>query len=61
MIYTNEENMSLKKVWKNKFIRKVSIVIRRNIILIATMSAFLLLSIVNAMMICTFFEILQRG
>ena len=67
-MYTNEEILkeskseSLRKVkvWKNKIIDKLVRVLKNNKFLVATLSAFILFSIVNAMMICTFFKILQR-
>ena len=67
-MYTNEEILkeskseSLRKVkvWKNKIIDKLVRVLKNNKFLLATLSAFILFSIVNAMMICTFFKILQR-
>ncbi len=67
-MYTNEEAIKIKtgdslkkiKIWKSKIVNKLIITIRKNKFLIATMSAFLLFSIANAMMICTFFKILQR-
>ena len=66
-MYTNEDvlkfknSVSLKKVkiWKNKFINKLVRGIKNNKFLLATISAFLLFSIVNSLMICTFFKILQ--
>ena len=67
-MYTNEEILkeskseSLKKVkvWKNKIIDKLVRTLKNNKFLVATLSAFILFSLVNAMMICTFFKILQR-
>ena len=67
-MYANEETIKVNntrslmkvRIWKNKAINKIVKAIRNNKFLIATMSAFILFSIVNAMMICTFFKILQR-
>ena len=67
-MYANEETIKVSnsrslmkvRIWKNKAINKIVKAIRNNKFLIATMSAFILFSIVNAMMICTFFKILQR-
>ena len=67
-MYTNEEILkeskseSLRKVkvWKNKVMDRVVRALKNNKFLVATLSAFILFSIVNAMMICTFFKILQR-
>ena len=57
---TNNESLKKVKIWKNKFINKSVKFIRKNKFLLATLSAFLLFSIANAMMICTFLKILQR-
>ena len=67
-MYTNEEiletqgNENLKKIkiWKSKVLNSIAKGIRKNRFLLATLSAFLIFSIVNAMMICTFFKILQK-
>ena len=57
---SNSRSLMKVRIWKNKAINKIVKAIRNNKFLIATMSAFILFSIVNAMMICTFFKILQR-
>ena len=67
-MYTNEEiletqgNENLKKIkiWKSNVLNSIAKGIRKNRFLLATLSAFLIFSIVNAMMICTFFKILQK-
>ena len=67
-MYTNEEiletqgNENLKKIkiWKSKVLNSIAKGIRKNRFLLATLSAFFIFSIVNAMMICTFFKILQK-
>ena len=67
MLYTNEEMVNERevnalkkiKVWKNNVINGASKFVKNNRILIVTLTAFLVLSIVNCLMICTFFKILQ--
>ncbi len=67
MFYTNEDVLkirrgtSLKKIktWNSKIINYIMKNIRNNKLLIVSMSAFIIFSIVNALMICTFFKILQ--
>ena len=67
-MYANEEmfrkgtSEELKKVkiWKIKILNNLIRTIKNNKFLMATISAFILFSIVNAMMICTFFRILQK-
>ncbi len=69
-MYTNEEgiesekvgNESLKeiKIWKNKIINKIAKLLKNNKFVMATLSAFILFSLVNAMMICTFFQIMVK-
>ena len=68
-MYANEEGLknenikveSLRKVkiWKSKVINDLAKLIRNNKFIIATLVAYILFSAVNAMMICTFFKIMQ--
>ena len=60
-----EENSKLKslkkvKIWKNEVLNKAVIWIKNNKFLISTLGAFILFSAINAMMICTFFKIMQQ-
>ena len=57
---SKSESLRKVKVWKNKVLDKIAMTLRNNKFLFATMSAFIIFSMVNAMMICTFFKILQR-
>ncbi len=57
---SKSESLRKVKVWKNKIMDKLVMTLRNNKFLIATLSAFILFSLVNAMMICTFFKILQK-
>ena len=68
-MYTNEEGIENEKVkvknlkeiriWKSQILNKLSVILKNNKFIIATLSAFILFSLVNAMMICTFFKIMQ--
>ena len=57
---TKSESLRKVRVWKNRLVEKVVMTLKNNKFLVATMGAFILFSMVNAMMICTFFRILQR-
>ena len=57
---TKSESLRKVRVWKNKLVEKVVMTLKNYKFLVASMGAFILFSMVNAMMICTFFRILQR-